>query len=189
MTDTSTLINDALVLWADVREGVIEEIANIPEDEWNFRPAPGAWSVREIGEHIVESSLVFAGELARRESSFQRQTLDDFYREFGTQPRVRSKSELLAQLRDTFSEVEGRLRSLSDEHLLGNLTGFSGTSFVRLSFIHYGYAHEMHHCGQIALCARLLGLVPASTQRLRRMQQAAVQTYELPEAELTVSPT
>ena len=43
---------------------------------------------------------------------------------------------------------------------------FNGVPATRLSWMSHGVAHEYHR-GQIALCARLLGLVPAPTQLIQ----------------------
>ncbi len=43
---------------------------------------------------------------------------------------------------------------------------FSGEPATRLSWLHHGIAHEEYHRGQLALYARLLGKVPALTQKI-----------------------
>ena len=48
--------------------------------------------------------------------------------------------------------------------MLQQIRQFSGTLATRFSWMHHGIAHEEYHRGQIALTARLLGLVPALTQ-------------------------
>ena len=47
--------------------------------------------------------------------------------------------------------------------MLQSILQFNGVPATRLSWMSHGVAHEEYHRGQIALCARLLGLVPALT--------------------------
>jgi uncharacterized damage-inducible protein DinB len=44
---------------------------------------------------------------------------------------------------------------------------FNGVPATRLSWMSHGVAHEEYNRGQIASCARLLGLVPALTQLMQ----------------------
>ena len=59
----STLLDEALDAWADARGGVIAELENIPARRMVFRPAPDARSVAELVQHIIESALMWSGEL------------------------------------------------------------------------------------------------------------------------------
>lgn len=41
------------------RDGVLQAVAGLSETQWKFKPAPGAWSIAEILEHltIIESRI------------------------------------------------------------------------------------------------------------------------------------
>ena len=45
MTEYTTLLEEALESWMYVREGVIDELRNIPEKDVGFRPHPESRSV------------------------------------------------------------------------------------------------------------------------------------------------
>jgi uncharacterized damage-inducible protein DinB len=50
--------------------------------------------------------------------------------------------------------------------MLQNIRRFDGQMGTRLAWMHHGISHEEYHRGQLALCARLLGRVPALTKRI-----------------------
>ena len=46
-------IEQAILHMEQVRAGVIGAIRGLSEEQWNFRPAPGVWSIAENVEHII----------------------------------------------------------------------------------------------------------------------------------------
>ncbi|MDQ3557488.1 MAG: DinB family protein, partial [Gemmatimonadota bacterium] len=60
------LLEEALEAWGYTRRGVIAETENLPADDWDFRPEPGARSVAQLVRHVIESGEMMAGELLER---------------------------------------------------------------------------------------------------------------------------
>lgn len=165
---TSTLFEESLAGWRYTRDGVIAELQNVPAESYGFRPAAGMRTVAELAWHIVESGLMMAGELSRADGDFTRQAPGAFLKEYsGGVDRVLEKGALIVLLRDSHAAGEARLRAAGERHMLTPITQFDGTSATRLSWMSHGVAHEEYHRGQMALYARLLGLEPALTQRIR----------------------
>src|SRR3954463_8229722 len=73
MKDRRTLLDEAIDAWEDARNGVIDEVENIPSDQLDFSPAPGVRTVTELILHIMEVSLMMAGELTREDTNLQRE--------------------------------------------------------------------------------------------------------------------
>jgi uncharacterized damage-inducible protein DinB len=165
--DFTSLLEETLEAWEYCREGIVEEVENIPEEEWDFRPAPESRSVRELVRHIVESGLMAAGELARLDGDFRRQAFPDFIREYaGHVAGITNRGELIELLRDTRRDGDRRFREAGELHMLQFIHRFDGQPGTRLAWLHHAVEHEMYHRGQLALYARLLGRVPALTQRI-----------------------
>lgn len=59
----SSLLEETLEAWWDVREGVIDELRNIPSDKLDFRPSSEMRSVREPVQHILEVAMMMTREL------------------------------------------------------------------------------------------------------------------------------
>ena len=169
MAVSTNLLDEALQAWTYARDGVIAELENIPAKEFGFRPAPPSRTVAELAQHIAESALVAAGELARPDGNFRRQTYPEFIREYaGTRAQVSAKKPLIDLLRAVAKECSSTLRRAGERQLLEPIVQFNGEPASRLTWLHHAIGHEEYHRGQIALCARLLGQVPALTKLIER---------------------
>jgi uncharacterized damage-inducible protein DinB len=166
--DYDTLLEEALESWTYVRQGVIDELRNIPEKDVGFRPRPETRSVAELGQHIVQSGLLMSGELSRPDGDFRRKSYDALLREHGPgMERLRTRKALLSALARTQKDGEAALRKAGELHMLQFIRRFDGKPGTRLAWMNHGIAHEEYHRGQLALYARLLGRVPALTRLIQ----------------------
>ena len=161
------LLDEALEAWSYTRSGVLDELRNLPEKELGFRPNGEARSAVELVRHIVESGQLMAGELSRTDGDFQRKSYDALLREYrrGVAGKP-SKRDLLALLQKSHHEGEAKLKRAGELHMLQAIRRFDGKMGTRLAWMNHGISHEEYHRGQLALYARLLGRVPALTQRI-----------------------
>ncbi len=165
MMQYKTLLEESLEAWAYASQGVINEVKNIPAKNFGFRPTPENRSVTELVQHIIESGLMMSGELPRPNGNFRRQSYSRFIKEYADYVRkVASKRELLDLLRSTHAEGEKKFREAGEVFVLQLITQFDGSMATRFSWMQHGIAHEEYHRGQLALYARLLGIVPALTK-------------------------
>lgn len=167
-TPYRSLLEEALEAWGWAREGVIEEVENLPADRFDFRPSPKSRSVTELVRHIIESGRMMAGELTRRDGDFRRQSYDAFIEEYASDVgELTSKKDLLKALRATHTEDDLKFREAGELAILQYIRRFDGLPGTRLAWLNHGIAHEEYHRGQLALYARLLGKVPALTRRIQ----------------------
>jgi uncharacterized damage-inducible protein DinB len=165
VTEYKTILEEALEAWSFTRQGVIDEVRNIPEKHLGFRPREESRTVVELAQHVIESGSMMAGELSRPDGDFRRKSYEALLREYGKDvARKRTKRELLGALRKTHRDGEERLRRAGELHILQFIRRFDGKMGTRLAWMNHGIAHEEYHRGQLALYARLLGRVPALTQ-------------------------
>ena len=93
---TPDFFDESLGAWRYVRQGLISEVDNIPEGQFDFRPTPDVKSVRELVRHILEGSMMMVGELTRDEPNFQRMPFEAFMEEYAATARAaEGKRELL----------------------------------------------------------------------------------------------
>jgi uncharacterized damage-inducible protein DinB len=130
----SSLLDETLEAWRDVRDGLIDEVRNIPARHFDFRPTPEVRSVRELVQHILEAT---------------------------------TKGELVKLLRSQMRDAERRFREAGELSLYQLITRFDGEPGTKFTWLQHGIAQEMYHRGQLTLYARLLGLEPALTRRIR----------------------
>ena len=163
----NTLLEEAIEAWEDARNGVIDEVQNIPADKFDFRPAEGVRSVAELVVHIMEVSVMMAGELARPDTNLKRWPWPKLLSHYaGDVQSLRTKRELLAALKRTLKEGTAKFRGAGELHMLGLIERFDGELGTRMAWFHHGIAHEMYHRGQLALYQRLMGITPALTKRI-----------------------
>lgn len=168
-----SLLEETLEAWSDVRHGLIEEVENIPHDRFDFRPTAETRSVRELIQHVLEVALMMTGELTRPDTDFHRvpwQELLDHYA--GHVKHARRKTELIDLLRSSFEEAEQSFRSAGELAMLQLITRFDGEQGTKLAWLNHGIAQEMYHRGQLVLYARLMGIEPVLTRRIRESSGA-----------------
>lgn len=152
-------------MWELYREGTIAELANIPEEHWEFRPGPGARTVRELALHIAGSAVGFANELVAEETSFMRLRSPEKQAELiASLGDVQSKDSILAMMKSRSAETAQSLRDNAERLGSAKMQSMGGEQ-SRLTGVWFAAAHEMYHRGQVTVYARALGLVPAMTQR------------------------
>lgn len=107
------------------------------------------------------------GELTRPDGNFTRQPYPGFLKEYasGLDPR-QDKDALIGLLRSSLEAGTARFRQTGEVGMLQQIVQFNGRPATRLSWMGHGIAHEEYHRGQLCVYARLLGLVPALTQRI-----------------------
>lgn len=165
--DYKNLLEEALEAWSYTRSGVVDELQNLPEKELAFRPREEGRSAAELVRHVIESGLMMAGELSRPDGDFQRKGFDGFMKEYGKGVALKtSKRELLEALRRSHRDGEAKIRKSGELHMLQFIRRFDGKMGTRLAWMNHGISHEEYHRGQLAVYARLLGRIPALTQRI-----------------------
>ena len=168
MAANQTLLDEALEAWADARLGALEEARNIPKRHWEYRPTPEVRSVRELVVHILEVAMMMTGELTRPDTDFNRAPWPDLLAGYADPVyRANTRGDLLKLMRSQLSEGRAAFRRAGELHMLQLIERFDGEKGTRLAWLHHGIAQEMYHRGQLATYARLLGLVPALTRRIR----------------------
>jgi uncharacterized damage-inducible protein DinB len=158
-----------------VRKNTLQIAEEIPEDKYDFVPAPGVRSVSSLLRHIA-----FAPTLYEDMHRVQRVTTLKGYdfgaiigRIEGEEKKPLTKAGILQLLATEGERYASWLQSLSSEFLNETFTDPMGqaprTRFESLLGVK---EHEMHHRGQLMLVQRLLGLTPHLTrQRMERVQQ------------------
>jgi len=163
----TSLLDEALEAWAFAREGVIDELKNIPEKDLAFAPNEKSRSVIELAQHVIESGMMMSGELSRADGDFQRKSYEGFLHEYAKGVGgSRTKAQLLALLRKSHEDGVKRIRHAGELLMLQFINRFDGQKGSRLAWLNHAIGHEEYHRGQLALYARLLGRVPALTKRI-----------------------
>jgi uncharacterized damage-inducible protein DinB len=157
-----------------VRRNTVQIANEIPEDKYDYVPAPGTRSVSELLRHIAFAPA-FQEDVHRikRLSTLQGYDFSALSRDTQAREREpRSKAEIIELLETRGEEFASWLASLSPEFLGETVTDPAGQNpRSRLEMLMAAKEHEMHHRGQLMLIERMVGVVPHLTrQRLERMR-------------------
>lgn len=155
-------------LWKDIRNGLIQEVEKIPEDQFSFRATPETRSVAELLQHVIESQKILVGETCRDDSNFMRQSFAAHGQEYAAGVRdVSDKDGLLALLRSSMDEAETCMSAYGDK-FEQTMTRLDGQPTSKSAFLTFALSHEMYHRGQLTVFERLLSIEPVLTQRLKK---------------------
>lgn len=165
-----SLLEETLEAWSDVRRGLIEELKNIPDDRFGFRPTPETRSVTELAQHVLEVALMMTGELTRPDTDFRRVPWPELLDLHAAHVKgVTSKARLIDLLADSFQQAEQQFLEAGELHMLQLIERFDGEKGTRLAWLNHGIAQEMYHRGQLVTYQRLMGIEPALTRKIRQM--------------------
>lgn len=159
--------------WKEIRAGLIEEVSQIPADQFSFRATPETRSVSELLQHIIESQKTLVGEAARHETNLMRQSLEEHAKEYAPEAAgVTDKNGVLELLRSSMETSEASIRAAADT-LNETGRGLGGRELRKIELVSFAISHEMYHRGQLTVYERLLQVEPALTKRFRAMTARA----------------
>jgi uncharacterized damage-inducible protein DinB len=154
-----------------VRKNTLAIAGDVPEDRYDFRPATGCRSVREILAHVAVSSRgIYGGHVVRKVTTFVGIDYPALIRERREQERLlasASKAEIVAVLKDDGEQWGVYLDSVPEAELACIVTFGEGAvppAKSRFEMFLSAKEHEMHHRAQLMVYERLLGLVPHLTR-------------------------
>jgi uncharacterized damage-inducible protein DinB len=151
-----------------VRTNTIRIAEDIPEAEYQFRPASGSRSVAETLVHIAW--LASADRLIHEEKRLTSFDGFDFAGFLVTseveETRQRSKAEIIELLRTEGDRWVQWVEQLPETFLSEQFQLPDGKSVSRFELLLGTKEHEMQHRAQLTVIERLLGLVPHFTRNL-----------------------
>ncbi|MEK6281492.1 MAG: DinB family protein [Acidobacteriota bacterium] len=155
--------------WKEVRGGLIDEVSQIPPEQFSFRATPDTRSVAELLQHVAETQKFLVGESCRPDPNLMRQSFQDHIKEYAPEcAAVQDKNGLLEMLRAGMETSEASIRA-SGERMQDLMKRFDGKEISRLDFLQFALSHEMYHRGQLTVYERLMSIEPALTQRFRKL--------------------
>jgi uncharacterized damage-inducible protein DinB len=158
-----------------VRDNTVKIAEEIPETGYDFVPAPGLRTVRQLLTHIALSDS-FSSFHKDKRTNFDGVNFPAFVAQMqAEEAKPRTKAEVIALLKQRGEETAKWLESLSDDFLAEQFTQPAGTPATKSRFemIMGMKEHEMHHRGQLMLIERMLGITPHLTRQMQERFAAA----------------
>jgi uncharacterized damage-inducible protein DinB len=168
-----------------VRENTIKIAEDIPENKYDYRPAPDTRSVAESLAHIGASTMFQSMVHGTGVTDMMKLNFQELFQKFTVEEtKPRTKAELIAYLNEEGEKFAKFLEGTSDSLLAETVRMRPGPdgqtpTKTRFEMLLSAKEHEMHHRGQLMTYERLLGVVPHLTlvmqQRAAAMQAASQQ--------------
>jgi len=160
-----------------VRKNTVQIAQDIPEDKYDFKPAPDSRSIKQTLAHIATLTTfptMLHGERVPIEKIDFQQYMAKVQAE---EARLQTKEQIVAKLKDDGETFAKMLEGLNDEKFLAEVITFrpgaTPPSRTRFDLLLAAKEHEMHHRGQLMLMQRMIGQTPHLTreqqERMARM--------------------
>lgn len=153
-----------------VRKNTIQIAADIPEDKYDWAPAPGTRTVKSLLAHMVVAPQLYED----MHRTLRLTTVQGY--DFGAavarlsaaEAQLTGKAQIVDALKADGESFASWLESVSNDYLAETYTDHAGQNpKTRLEGLLSVKEHEMHHRGQLMLIQRILGMVPHLTRQMQ----------------------
>ncbi len=159
-----------------VRGNTIQIAEDIPEQLYDFKPAPDVSSVRETLKHIAVAtgfqSHIHGNKITDMKTINFMEVRAKFVAE---EAALHTKAEIIAALKAKGDAFAAHLESMPESVLAEQVAmppGATPATKSRFEMLLSAKEHEMHHRGQLMTMERMNGIVPHVTRQMQeRMAQ------------------
>src|SRR4029453_1691810 len=103
-------LEEMLAIWKDVRSGLINEVEQIPAEQFGFQATPESRSVAGVIRHVAEGQTFIIGELCRPDTDFKRVPIRELVEKNAAEAHTGGdKEELIGSLKSTMESAEANL--------------------------------------------------------------------------------
>jgi uncharacterized damage-inducible protein DinB len=164
-----------------VRNNTIKIAEEIPENKYDFKPAPDVRSVGQTLTHIALGPGFQHHIQSNKISDLKTVNFGELFQKFSAEEaKPRTKAETVAFLKSEGDKFASFLESLNEPFLSEHVAmppGAPEASKTRFEMLLGAKEHEMHHRAQLMTMQRMIGQVPHLTrqmqERMAAMQAAA----------------
>ncbi len=147
---STTIVCDRISDWERARTFTRKYMEAMPEEHYNFQPAPEILSFVDEFLHVACVNYRYAAMIA---GSYDCSDYDDVY----NNPDLESKEAAMAFVMDSYDAMIRRLQMEPD---LNEPTHYYGWSCSKSCLAQKGFEHQSHHRGKAAVYLRLKGVTP-----------------------------
>jgi uncharacterized damage-inducible protein DinB len=143
---------------ATIRRNLAEAAANMPADEYAFKPTPQVRSFAELIGHVANANFFFCS-----------QARGDKMPPTANYEKVADKAALVKALNDALAYCDEAYAGVTDASFNGLVTiaGPGNKQAARGAVLTFNTTHNNEHYGNIVVYMRLKGRVPPSTARVQ----------------------
>ena len=149
--NANPLSTEAKQAYTTVKNYILQSAAKMPEENYNFKPAPRVRTFGQILGHVAEEQYIYCG-AARGEQKAA-----------DVEKTKTSKADLLAALQESFAYCDTAYDSLTDASAV-EMVKRGERQRTRLWILWGNTVHDNQHYGNLVTYLRIKGLVPPSTE-------------------------
>jgi uncharacterized damage-inducible protein DinB len=162
-----------------VRANTIKIAEEIPDNKYDYRPAPDS---RSVGQTLVHIGLGPGFQLYIHQgkiSDMKTVNFSEVWQKYGAEEaKPRTKAETIAFLQSEGDKFAAFLEGLEDTFLgeqVAMAPGMTPAVKSRFEMLLGAKEHEMHHHGQLMTMQRMIGQVPHLTRQMQERMAAMAQ--------------
>lgn len=157
--EPKTIADSINYIWLSVEHDFTALAEAMPEDKWTFKPTQGEFkNVRTFGEqvkHVACGNEAWAKKILHEKPPG--------HCDLGGPNPAKTKSEILAYLKESFQAIDKVIAETDDKNLLHATPGpYWGAN--RLSSLTATVWHISDHYGQLVVYLRMNGIVPPASK-------------------------
>jgi uncharacterized damage-inducible protein DinB len=150
--DNNPLSDDVKRAYSQVKDNILRSAEKMPEENYNFRPAPRVRTFGQVLGHIAqEQYLYFCGPLKGEQKAAD------------IERTKTSKADLIAALKDSFAYCDAVYDQMKDQDAT-TVVNTGGNKSTRLRLLWMNIVHDESHYGNLVTYLRIKGIVPPSTE-------------------------
>ena len=135
--------------FTSIKNNLIQMAESMPEENYDFKPAPEIRSFREMVGHVANAQSYFCGMVSAQKNAVK------------ADPKA-SKAQLVSALKDTSSFCEAAWDGLTDESAAETVP-MGKMQRSKVGVLTMNNLHDSEEYGYMAVYLRLKGVVPPST--------------------------
>lgn len=150
--DANPLSADVKGAYEEVKSNILRAAEKLPEESYDFRPAPRVRTFGQILGHIAqEQYLYFCAPIKGEQKSVD------------IERTKTSKVDLIAALKDSFAYCDSAYGNMTDADASA-IVNTGGSKSTKLRLLWMNVVHDESHYGNLVTYLRMKGIVPPSTE-------------------------
>jgi len=139
-----------------VHNVTLKAVAQLKDDQLDFRPSPDIRTVRELLSHLFGQEKALVGSIPRGQLSNE-----DMSSAESKGLSAKTVADMIAFGRDCHQSAKTALEKATNDQVAGNVKAFFG-DYPGWQLANFSYDEHWHHRGQFYTYLRLMGIEPVS---------------------------
>lgn len=162
--------------WNRLRAMLVNIVAAMPEDKYDYRPVKEVRSFREMAVHLIQDGITHSAWI----TGMSREDSDKLGKKY---ENYKTRAEILGGLEEMFDQGAKYIGTITDENMNDMVVGMRSEQMTRVAAALVAFEDQMDHYGNFVVYLRINGVVPPSTanaakereENLRKLKEAGQQ--------------